>query len=99
MTTFKQCADIHDLRQSVNALDKEIIRLLGERVRFSCSAVRFKGGEEQIRNPEHMVEFLAQRRAWGEEYGVDTHVISDIYKIIVEDSISVQLKLWASRSA
>ena len=99
MTTFKECTDIHDLRQSVNALDKEIIRLLGERVHFSRSAVRFKGSEEHIRNPEHMAEFLAQRRAWGEEYGVDTHVISDIYKIIIENSISVQLKLWAARNA
>jgi isochorismate pyruvate lyase len=99
MITFRPCADIRDLRQSVNVLDKEIIRLLGERVRFSGSAVQFKGGEEHIRNPEHIVEFFAQSRAWAEEYGVDTQVISDIYKIITENSISIQLKLWASRSA
>lgn len=99
MITFRACADIRDLRQAVNALDKEIVRLLGERVRFSDSAVSFKGDEQHIRNPEHMVEFFAQRRGWAEEYGVDTQVISDIYKIIIENSISIQLKLWASRGA
>jgi isochorismate pyruvate lyase len=99
MTTFKTSANIGDLRQSVNALDREIIRLLGERVRFASSAVRFKGSEEQIRNPEHLAEFFAQRRAWAEEYGVAPQVISDIYEVITENSIAIQLKLWASRSA
>lgn len=98
MIKFRPCANIRDLRESVNALDKEIIRLLGERVRFSGNAVQFKGSEERIRSPEHMVEFFAQRCAWAEEHGIDAQVISDIYKIIIENSISMQLKLWASRS-
>jgi isochorismate pyruvate lyase len=99
MITFKQCDNIRDLRDSVNAIDQEIIRLLGERVRYSGNAVQFKSGEDHIRNPEHIVEFFAQRRAWAERCDVDTQVIDDLYKIITANSMGIQLKLWAARGA
>ena len=51
MRTPEQCEDMEAIRADVNALDREIVRLLGRRLAYVRSAVRFKPDEESIRRP------------------------------------------------
>jgi Chorismate mutase len=81
------------IRADVNAIDREIVRLLGRRLAYVRSAVRFKPDEESIRRPDHWERFFAQRRAWAEEEGYDPVVIEAIYRRLYDYSVEVQLDL------
>ena len=99
MRTPVQCEDMASIRADVNAIDREILRLLGRRLEYVRSAVRFKPDEESIRRPDHWERFFAQRRAWGEQEGYDPEVIEAIYKRLYEYTVQVQLELHRKRKA
>jgi len=99
MRTAEQCADMAQIRDDVNAIDREIVRLLGRRLEYVRSAVRFKPDEESIRRPDHWERFFASRRAWGEQEGYDPEVIEAIYKRLYEYTVQVQLELHRKRKA
>jgi isochorismate pyruvate lyase len=51
----EDCESIWDVRQAIDALDQEIIRLLGRRSSYVEAAARFKTGEQSVRAPERGV--------------------------------------------
>jgi len=99
MRTASQCTDMAQVRDDVNAIDREIVRLLGRRLEYVRCAVRFKPDEESIRRPDHWERFFAQRRAWAEQEGYDPEVIEAIYQRLYEYTVHVQLDLYRQRKA
>lgn len=97
MKTPEQCSGMEEIRAEVNAIDREVIRLLGRRLEYVRGAVRFKPDDESIRHPNHWERFHAQRRAWGEEDGYDPNVIEALYRRLYEYTIEVQLALHRSK--
>jgi isochorismate pyruvate lyase len=88
-----ECRDMAEIRAAVSELDHEIIRMLGRRLEYVREAVRYKPGEESIRNPGHWEKFYADRRRWGEEAGYDPAVIEALYRTLYDYTIEFQLGL------
>ena len=97
MNTSEKCISMEEIRADVNAIDREILRLLGLRLAYVQSAVRFKFNEESIKHPNHWESFYAQRRAWGEEEGYAPDVIESLYRRLYEYTIKVQLEIYSSK--
>jgi isochorismate pyruvate lyase len=93
----KDCKDIQDIRDAVNALDQEIIKILGNRTRYVHEAVRFKQSEQDIRKPGHIPALLEKRREWAKQYGVDPDFVEKIYKILTDHSFDVQARLFSRK--
>ena len=91
MKAADDCTSMAEIRADVEALDREIIRLLGRRLQYVRSAVRFKPDERSIRHPDHWERFFALRRDWAAEEGYDPGVIDDIYRRLYEYTVEVQL--------
>jgi isochorismate pyruvate lyase len=89
----QRCADMAEIRREVSDIDREIIALLGRRLEYVRSAVRFKPDEESIRNPDHWERFFADRRAWAQQAGYDPEVIEAMYRRLYEYTVDVQLDL------
>lgn len=94
MKAPEDCKDIQDIRDAVNALDREIIEILGKRTRYVHEAVRFKKSEDDIRKPGHIPALIEQRRTWATEYGVDPGFVAGIYQSLVDHSFDVQADLF-----
>ncbi len=91
-----ECASLAEIREQVNAIDHEIIALLGKRLSYVRAAVTFKPTEESIRRPDHWSSFFAQRREWAQEMGYDPDVIEKVYQVLYDFTIKVQLDLHAA---
>ena len=85
---------IAEVRSEVDAIDREIVRLLGRRAGLVRDAVRFKKDEDDIRSPDHMAAFMDKRRGWAAESGEDADFVSRIYRVVTEHSVTVQTALW-----
>jgi isochorismate pyruvate lyase len=91
------CKDMAEIREAVSGLDHDIIALLGKRLAYVKSAVRFKPDEESIRNPDHWARFFAERRTWAEAEGYDPDVIEAMYRTLYDYTIEVQLALHRAK--
>jgi isochorismate pyruvate lyase len=90
----EECASIEDVRLGIDALDREIIALIGRRAHYVEAAARFKTGESSVRAPERRKAMLEARRRWAEEEGLSPEVIEAVYETLVAYFIDREMAHW-----
>lgn len=95
----QQCQGLADIRDEVNRIDRELIALLAQRTAYAEAAVAFKIGEADIRSPDHLNAFFAERMRQAREAGVSDTMVERIFNAIVERSVELQSALWRSGRA
>jgi len=85
------CESIEDVRQAIDALDREIVYLIGRRARYVEVAAHFKTDEESVRAPERQRTMLETRRRWAEENRLDPDVIEDLYRTLLSHFIDREM--------
>ena len=88
------CESIQDVRGAIDGLDREILRLLGNRARYVAAAARFKTDKESVQAPERQRNMLARRRQWAEEEGLDPDFVENLYRDIVSHFVGREMDLW-----
>jgi isochorismate pyruvate lyase len=77
------CESLEDVREAIDALDREIVYLIGRRASYVQVAAHFKTSEESVRAPERQRTMLETRRRWAEENRLDPEVIEDLYRTLI----------------
>lgn len=82
---------MQDLRDKINQIDKELIKLLAERRDMSREVIKKKDfAGMPVRDKEREKELLNRLIKLGAENGLDTHFITKLFYEIIEDSIRIQ---------
>ena len=93
------CRTMEEVRRGVDALDAEIVALLGERFRYMDAAARIKPDREAVRDEERKADVLAKVAARAEKEGVPPATVADLYERLIEDSIAYEFERFdAARS-
>ena len=90
----EDCASIEDVRRGIDALDREIIALIGRRSRYVRAAATFKKDEAAVRAPERQRAMLEERRRWAEQEGLSPEVIEDLFERLVSYFVDREMKDW-----
>ncbi|MCS6808857.1 MAG: isochorismate lyase [Bacteroidota bacterium] len=94
MKTPEECESITDIRAEIDRRDRQIVALLGERLRYARAASRFKTSEASVRAVERVRNLLEQRRAWAAEEGLDPEVIEKMYRDLLIFFIEEEMNDW-----
>ena len=80
-----------EVREKVNHIDEQILKLLAERRELSLKIVKLKNEEKSIiRDKVREKELLTRLIERGREIGLDSHYVSKIFYEIVSDSVKLQ---------
>ncbi len=90
----EDCQNLEEVREVIDALDREIVRLIGQRARYVEEATRFKTGEESVRAPERQRAMLEERQRWAEEEDLNPDMIEKLYRNLVSYFVSRELEYW-----
>ena len=93
------CGNLEDVREAVDGLDREILRLLGNRARYVAAAARFKTNPRGVRAPERQKAMLARRREWAEDEGLDPDFVEGLYRNIVSHFVAREIDHWQGGNA
>lgn len=94
MKTPEDCTEMPDIREAIDALDREIIGLIGRRAGYVRAAAKFKTGEADVRASERQKTMLEERREWAEEEGLNQEVIENIYRELISYFVNRELEDW-----
>ena len=83
-----------EVREAIDALDREVVELLGRRFEYVKAATRFKTSEADVRAPERLAAMLQQRREWAEAAGLSPDAIEIMYRNLVEHFIAEEMRRW-----
>ena len=91
--------DIREVRDDIDALDKELLTLLGERRKRSIEAAKAKEAEaDWFRDKNREEELLASRIQTGQKLGLDSHYVTSIFKDVVDDSVRIQQEYFQDKA-
>ena len=93
-----QCANIHEVREEIDIIDREVIDALSKRFQYVIAAARFKTSEASVRSPDRFQAMLQQRREWALESGLNPDVVEKLYRDLVNHFIEEELKRYKSDS-
>jgi isochorismate pyruvate lyase len=91
-----ECANIHEVRDEIDIIDREVIEALSKRFQYVIAAARFKTSEASVRSPDRFQAMLQQRREWAQESGLNPDVVENIYRDLVNYYIDEELKHYKS---
>lgn len=94
----EDCFNIGEIRQEIDAIDKEIIAALGRRFAYVQAAAKFKTSETSVKAPDRFNSMLQERRAWAEEAELNPEVIEKLYRDLVNYFIDEELKHWQDKT-
>ena len=87
-----ECGSMAEVRAGVDALDREIVALLGERFRYMEAAARIKRDRAAVRDEWRKTDVLAKVARHAEAAGVPSATASVLYERLIEDSIAYELE-------
>ncbi|SFO32439.1 isochorismate pyruvate lyase [Variovorax sp. PDC80] len=82
------CANLAEVRENIDALDRRIVALLAERGRYVKDAARFKRDAFQVSAPQRQQEVIAKVRALAEQEGAYPEVVEAAYRALIAGFIA-----------
>jgi len=83
-----------DVRDGVDATDREIVALLERRFGYMRAAARIKPTREAVRDEERKASVINAAVAEAEARGIPGNVVAQIWETLVEGSIAYELVEW-----
>lgn len=79
------------VREKINVVDQEILKLIASRRELSQEAISLKDKTAaEIRDPRREQEVLLDRVRWGRDRGLDSQLVGSVFHEVLRDSIRVQ---------
>ncbi len=82
------CASLAEVRERIDALDRQIVTLLAERGRYVKDAARFKRDAFQVSAPARQQQVLDKVRALAEQQGAYPEVVEAAYRALIAGFIA-----------
>ncbi|MDD5184443.1 MAG: chorismate mutase [Paludibacter sp.] len=92
-----ECNNKNEIRQQIDAIDKEIIALFAKRFEYVSEIVKFKNDVESVVAQERKDQVIKERGEWAEKHGLDKDTFEQIYRFLVEHNIGKELDILEKR--
>ena len=89
-----ECSSLQDIRDEIDAIDREITLALGKRLEYVKAAAAFKPNIESIPAPERVAAMLPQRHLWAEQAGLEPEFIENIFNQLIQWFINEQVQFY-----
>jgi isochorismate pyruvate lyase len=79
------------VRASIDATDREIVRLLAKREGYVRRAARFKKTQREVEAPKRVEEVVGKVKALAEGHGASPEVVEEVYRAMISRFISLEM--------
>ncbi|UAB77075.1 chorismate mutase [Erythrobacter sp. SCSIO 43205] len=90
----EDCQTMVEVREGVDATDRELVALLERRFGYMRAAARIKPNREAVRDEERKASVIAAAKAEAEARGIPSDLIADLWEQLVEGSIAYEFDEW-----
>jgi len=90
----EDCQNMTEVREGVDATDRELVALLERRFGYMRAAARIKPTRDAVRDEERKKSVIAEAKTDAEARGLPGDVIEDMWERLVEGSIAYELDEW-----
>jgi isochorismate pyruvate lyase len=90
----EKCQNIQEIREAIDSIDEEIIKLIGKRFSYVKEIVKFKNKDrDSIVAKDRYIEVIENRRMLAVENGLNPDLIENIYKNLINHFINKEIEI------
>ncbi|OUR77181.1 chorismate mutase [Alphaproteobacteria bacterium 46_93_T64] len=92
MTRINTCVSMSDVRENIDRIDKDLVKLLSERSRYVKKAAEFKKDEQDVRAPARVEDVVSKVRELSQNEGFNPNITEQIYRTMIDCFINMELE-------
>lgn len=93
---MNECRNLNEVRENIDRIDREIVRLLAERGHYVRQAARFKKTSEDVQAPKRVEEVIANVRALAVEHGASPDIVEQVYRTLIARFIDDEMQVHST---
>jgi isochorismate pyruvate lyase len=86
------CRTMTEVRAGVDAVDRELVSLLGRRFGYMRAAARIKADRGHVRDATRKAQVIANAALLGERHSIPRPIVERLWDHLVEESIAYELE-------
>lgn len=93
-----KCNSLEEVREQIDRIDNEIIKLIAERGSYVLQASSFKKSEEGVKDTKRVEAVIAKVRAKAETYGANADMVEALFREMISRFVSMEMKEFKSNA-
>jgi isochorismate pyruvate lyase len=93
MKNPEDCNGIDEIREAIDDIDLQIMKLYSKRYGFVKEIVKYKTDEASVIAESRQEEVIAQRRAWAVELDLNPDLFEKIYWTLIRFNVQKELEI------
>ncbi|MDX3959789.1 chorismate mutase [Aliarcobacter skirrowii] len=90
------CKNIDEVRDNINNIDEQIVKLIALRGTFVKQAAKFKKDSNDVKAPKRVEEVINKVKNIARLNGADEEVVENVYNAMIESFIKAEIKEFES---
>jgi len=87
-----ECNSIEEVRNNINNIDEQIVKLIALRGEFVNQAARFKKDSNAVKAPKRVEEVISKVRNLAKAIGANEEVVENVYRTMINSFIKAEMK-------
>ena len=96
MKNPENCECIEEIREIIDEVDYQILKLFQKRYECVKEIVKFKTDEASVIAENRQEEVITDRRAWATELGLNPDLFENIFRSLIHFNIEKELEILRS---
>ena len=90
------CNNIEEVRNNINNIDEQIVKLIALRGTFVKQAAKFKKDSNDVKAPKRVEEVINKVKNIARLNGGNEELVENVYKAMIESFIKLEMKEFES---
>ncbi|WP_291845359.1 chorismate mutase [Maricaulis sp.] len=94
ITPPEACQTMQEVREGVDALDRELVALIAQRARYMEAAARIKPSRDVVRDEWRINDVISKVSREAQAIGLAVEIAEPVWRELVERSIAYEFSVW-----
>ena len=86
-----KCNSLEEVRENIDRIDNEIIKLIAERGTYVVEASSFKKSEDGVKDTNRVEKVIEKVRIKAEEYGANPDMVEALYREMISRFVNMEM--------
>lgn len=87
-----KCNSIDEVRNNINNIDEQIVKLIALRGEFVKQAAKFKKDSDDVKAPTRVEEVINKVKDLAKSTGANEEVVENVYRSMINSFIKLEMK-------
>ena len=78
-----KCENLEEVRENIDRIDEEIVKLIAERSIYVVQAANFKKDSEDVKAPQRVERIIDKVRHLAYEHSINPDIVENIYREMI----------------